>query len=82
MATEDGCLGDDDAGTPLWLLTGSWAADEARSRDSLEPMLRAIVGERRRLVLELDPGVGWIRIDPALLEQVVLNLVEGASRGG
>lgn len=44
----------------------------------LEPMLAAIVGERRRLVLELDPGVGWIRIDPALLEQVVLNLVDNA----
>ncbi|MEQ8461824.1 MAG: response regulator [Sandaracinaceae bacterium] len=44
----------------------------------LEPMLAAIVGERRRLALELDPGVGWIRIDPALLEQVVLNLVDNA----
>ncbi|HJL14617.1 MAG TPA: response regulator [Sandaracinaceae bacterium LLY-WYZ-13_1] len=44
----------------------------------LEPMLRAMVGERRRLSLHLDPGVGWVRIDPALLEQVVLSLVDNA----
>lgn len=46
----------------------------------LEPMLRTMVGERRHLELDLDPTVGWIRIDPALLEQVVLNLVDNARR--
>lgn len=45
----------------------------------LEPMLRAILGERRRLELKTSPVPAWVRIDPGLFEQVVLSVVDNAA---
>ena len=57
---------------PSWLLTGSWVADEARSRDSLEPMLRAMgtPWAARRMVrglrivstLQHEPGARLVEV--------------------
>lgn len=59
---------------PTWLLTGSWVADEARSRDSLEPMLRAMgtPWAARRMVRD-------VRIVSTLRHEAGISLVEIAS---
>jgi PAS domain S-box-containing protein len=38
------------------------------------PMLRRLLGEDIDLVIEPDPGIGRVRVDPVQLEQVILNL--------
>jgi len=43
-----------------------------------EPLLRAVIGEHVQLVTKLDPDAGHARIDPVLLEQVVINLAINA----
>ena len=74
----DPALGEDraaDATTadaPRWLLTGAWVADEERSRDTLEPMLRAMgtPWAARRLLRGLaitstlthEPGVRLVEV--------------------
>jgi two-component system cell cycle sensor histidine kinase/response regulator CckA len=50
-------------------------------------LLRAVIGEKIEVVLDLDPKVGWVMADPIRLEQVVLNLIMNArdamaARGG
>ena len=40
----------------------------------LEPMLARLIGEHIDLVVETRPDAGTVRVDPAQLEQVVLNL--------
>ena len=70
-------LGEESAPRPAesnWLLTGSWVADEARSRDSLEPMLRAMgtPWAARRMVRGL-------RIVSTLAHEPGVRLVEVAS---
>jgi CheY-like chemotaxis protein len=44
----------------------------------LEPMLSRLLGPAVTLVIELDPALGNVRIDPARLEQVLVNLVTNA----
>jgi len=43
-----------------------------------EEILRRLIGENIKLTTKLDPAVGWIRADPAQIEQVVLNLAVNA----
>ena len=59
---------------PAWLLSGSWVADESRSRDSLEPMLKAMgtPWAARRMVRGL-------RIISTLAHEPGVRLVEVAS---
>ena len=47
----------------------------------VEPMLSRLIGERITLVTRLADGAdeaGWVRVDPALIGQVVVNLVVNA----
>jgi len=52
----------------------------------LEGMLSLIVGDDVELNIELGDNVGFIRVDPSLMEQVIINLVVNARdampRGG
>jgi two-component system, cell cycle sensor histidine kinase and response regulator CckA len=41
----------------------------------LEPMLRRLIGEHISFDIRMDPQLGNIKIDPAQLEQVIMNLV-------
>ncbi len=45
---------------------------------TLLPTLRSILGETVQLVTELDPALGWVRTDRALLDQALMNLVLNA----
>jgi PAS domain S-box-containing protein len=45
---------------------------------SVERMLRRIIGEHIEFRTELDPAAGWIRADPNQMEAVLLNLVTNA----
>jgi PAS domain S-box-containing protein len=45
---------------------------------ALEPILRRIIGEDVTLRTKLSPGIGRVKVDPAQLEQVLLNLVVNA----
>jgi PAS domain S-box-containing protein len=44
----------------------------------MEQMLRRLLPDDVRLVTSLDPGLHHVRIDPARLEQVIMNLVVNA----
>jgi len=44
----------------------------------MEEMLRRLLPDDVRLVTSLDPGLRHVRIDPARLEQVIMNLVVNA----
>jgi two-component system, cell cycle sensor histidine kinase and response regulator CckA len=44
----------------------------------VEPMLRRLIGEHVRLVLDLDPDTGTARLDASQLDQVLMNLVVNA----
>jgi two-component system cell cycle sensor histidine kinase/response regulator CckA len=52
----------------------------------LRPMLKALVGERVAIVLDLDATTGLAYVDPAQMEQVIMNLATNArdamSEGG
>jgi two-component system, cell cycle sensor histidine kinase and response regulator CckA len=45
---------------------------------SLEPMLHPLVGATVRLEMHLDPDAGWVRVDPNLLTQALINLAVNA----
>jgi two-component system, cell cycle sensor histidine kinase and response regulator CckA len=49
----------------------------ARIVDSTR-MLARLIGERVRLVTQLDPSIGSVRADPGQIEQVLVNLVVNA----
>jgi PAS domain S-box-containing protein len=42
--------------------------------EPMESMLRRLIGEHIQLTMNLEPGLGWVKADPAQIEQVVLNL--------
>jgi two-component system cell cycle sensor histidine kinase/response regulator CckA len=44
----------------------------------VEPMLRRLIGEHVRLVLDLDPETGSARLDASQFDQVLMNLVVNA----
>lgn len=44
----------------------------------LETMLRRLIGEQVRLVLDLDPATGLVQADPGQLDQILVNLVVNA----
>lgn len=46
----------------------------------LEPVLRTFAGTRRKVAFEVEPSLGWVKLDPALFEQVMLSLVDNAVR--
>ena len=50
-------------------------ADSVRA---LEPMLRPLIGEHRRLTTRLDPATGNLLADPGQLDQILVNLVVNA----
>jgi two-component system, cell cycle sensor histidine kinase and response regulator CckA len=45
---------------------------------SVEKMLRRLIGEHIELITELPQDVGFIKIDPGQLEQIIMNLVVNA----
>ena len=42
------------------------------------PMLRSLLTEDIEVVLDVTPGKAWVRIDPVVLDQVVVNLAVNA----
>ncbi len=45
---------------------------------AFEPLLRRLAGDGLDLVVELEDAQTWIRVDPGLLDQIVMNLVLNA----
>jgi two-component system cell cycle sensor histidine kinase/response regulator CckA len=45
---------------------------------SVEDMLRRLIGEDIELSLRLAPDAGWVKSDPAQIEQVIINLALNA----
>jgi signal transduction histidine kinase len=43
-----------------------------------ERMLQRLIGEDIQLLVHLDPAICWVKVDPRLLEQVLVNLVINA----
>ena len=52
--------------------------DPAQVIADLVPMLQPMLGDDIDLVLHVDPGHGWVRVDPVQLEQVIVNLAVNA----
>ena len=46
--------------------------------NSLENMLRRIIGEDIELRILLDPNIGNIKVDPSQIEQIIINLIVNA----
>jgi PAS domain S-box-containing protein len=47
--------------------------------ENLDTMLSRLVGDEIELAFELDPGVHPVRVDPAQIEQLLVNLVANAA---
>ena len=45
---------------------------------NLEPMLQRLIGENIELATVMKPGLGQVRADPGLIEQVIMNLAINA----
>jgi len=52
--------------------------DVNASIQTIEPMLRRLIGERVRLLLGLHPDVGHLKADPGQMDQILVNLVVNA----
>ena len=52
--------------------------DPAQVVADLVPMLQPMLGKDIDLVINVDRGSGWIRVDPVQLEQVIVNLAVNA----
>jgi two-component system, cell cycle sensor histidine kinase and response regulator CckA len=52
--------------------------DPAQVVADLVPMLQPMLGKDIDLVVQADPGSGWVRVDPVQLEQVIVNLAVNA----
>ena len=46
--------------------------------EGLEPMMRELIGTDVRLVVELSPGAGHVRLDAGQLDQILVNLMVNA----
>lgn len=46
--------------------------------EDMDGMLRCVLGEDIALQLVVDPNLGWARVDPGKLQQIVLNLAGNA----
>lgn len=46
--------------------------------EDMDGILRCLLGEDIALDLVMDPNLGWTRVDPGKLQQIVLNLVGNA----
>jgi two-component system cell cycle sensor histidine kinase/response regulator CckA len=44
----------------------------------IEKILRRLIGEDVELITRLAPDLGWVKVDPAQTEQVIMNLVVNA----
>jgi two-component system, cell cycle sensor histidine kinase and response regulator CckA len=47
--------------------------------ENLDTMLSGLVGDELELAFDLDPGVHPVRVDPAQIEQLLVNLVANAA---
>jgi PAS domain S-box-containing protein len=59
--------------------------DPGRVLLDMLPMLRSLLSEDIDIVLDVEPGTTWVRIDPVALDQVLVNLAvnaEDAMRDG
>jgi PAS domain S-box-containing protein len=52
--------------------------DPAQVISDLVAMLQPMLGKDIDLVVDFDPGHGWIRVDPVQLEQIIVNLAVNA----
>src|SRR6185503_15169456 len=52
--------------------------DPAQVILDLVPMLQPMLGKDIDLVVNVEPGSGWVRVDPVQLEQVIVNLAVNA----
>jgi PAS domain S-box-containing protein len=52
--------------------------DPAQVIADLVPMLQPMLGKDIDLVVNIEPGSGWVRVDPVQLEQVIVNLAVNA----
>jgi PAS domain S-box-containing protein len=44
----------------------------------MEKLMRRVINEDIQMVLKLSPGLGYVKIDPGQLDQVIMNLVVNA----
>jgi len=44
----------------------------------LETMFQRLLGEKTELTLSLEPGLSYVKVDPAQIERVIMNLVVNA----
>ena len=44
----------------------------------LETMFQQLLGEKTELTLSLEPGLSYVKVDPAQIERVIMNLVVNA----
>ena len=59
--------------------------DPGRVLLDMLPMLRSLLSEDVEVILDVEPGRTWVRIDPVALDQVLVNLAvnaEDAMQGG
>ena len=52
--------------------------DPAEVVEGIAPMLRRLLGEHIELTTHTAPDLGWVRVDPSQLEQVIVNLAVNA----
>jgi signal transduction histidine kinase/ActR/RegA family two-component response regulator len=52
--------------------------DPNRLIKDFEPLIRRALGEATEIVLDLEPSVGLVRVDPAQFESAILNLAVNA----
>ncbi|PDW00526.1 ATP-binding protein [Candidatus Viridilinea mediisalina] len=46
--------------------------------EELEPLLRRLLGSDLKLMINLDPALGQVKVDPGQIEQVIVNLAVNA----
>jgi two-component system, cell cycle sensor histidine kinase and response regulator CckA len=46
--------------------------------NDLRPMLKPLLGEQIELIVQMDPDLGLVHVDPGQIEQVIMNLATNA----